>query len=274
LPALIWQKWAPTIVGLPRHGVVDKSPDALAVTRDALAKAPAEFIGTVVALIRGEKALERSPDGHPNSGLPFHILRDLEGCWDDKGLKAALYAEMVAPDTMPAEYAVLLGALLRVGFQPAIDHAAAALSAGGSDALPIAQVLLERMSPGVWPAMWAKLSADDDLARAVLLYAAGQFSLATPFYAGLSEDAIADLYLLMERLFPSAADGPGPSGFVNPLQGVPYLRDGAPRLLVSMGTEAAVRALRHLVAAHPDLQLLPFELSRAETAMRLKTCRR
>ena len=40
---------------------------------------------------------------------------------------------------------------------------------------------------------------------------------------------------------------------------------------VAMGTEAAVRALRRLVAAHPDLQLLPFELSRAETAMRLKT---
>lgn len=271
LPAAIWQKWAPTIVGLPRHGVVDKSPDALAVTRDALAKAPAEFIGTVVALIRGEKALERSPYGHPNSGLRFHILRDLEGCWDDEGLKAALYAEMVAPDVTPAEYAVLLGALLRAGFKPAIDQAAGALSTGGSDALPIAQVLLERMSPGVWPAMWAKLSANDDLARAILLYAAGQFSLATPFYAGLGEDAIADLYLLMERLFPSAADGPRPSGFVNPLQGIPYLRDGAPRLLVSMGTEAAVRALRRLVAAHPDLPLLPFELSRAEIAMRLKT---
>jgi len=31
-----------------------------------------------------------------------------------------------------------------------------------------------------------------------------------------------------------------------------------------MGTEAAVRALRRLVVAHPDLPLLPFELSRAD----------
>lgn len=271
LPTSIWQKWAPTIVGLPRHGVVDKFPGALAVTRDALAKAPAEFIGTVVALIRREKALERSPAGHPNSALRFHILRDLEGCWDDESLKAAVYAEMVALDTMPAEYAVLLSVLLRVGFQLAIDHAGAALTAGGSDALPIAQVLLERMSPSVWPAMWAKLSANDDFARAILLNAAGQFSLATPFYVCLGEDAIADLYLLMERLFPSAADGPGPSGFVNPLQGMSYLRDGAPRLLVSRGTEAAVRALRRLMTARPNLQLLPFELSRAEIANRLKT---
>ena len=28
LPTTIWQKWAPVIVGLPRHGVVDNYPDA------------------------------------------------------------------------------------------------------------------------------------------------------------------------------------------------------------------------------------------------------
>ena len=28
LPASIWQKWENVIVGLPRHGVVDKCPDA------------------------------------------------------------------------------------------------------------------------------------------------------------------------------------------------------------------------------------------------------
>ena len=78
----------------------------------------------------------------------------------------------------------------------------------------------------------------------------------------------------MERLFPSKDDQRGPAGFVSPLEAMPYLRDGAPRLLVSMGTEAAVRALRRLVTAHPDLPILPFELSRAEIAMRLKTGRR
>ena len=139
LPASIWQKWANVIVGLPRHGVVDRCPDALAVTRDALARAPAEFIGTVVALIRGEKALERSAAGHPNSALRFHILRDLEGCWDDEGLKTAIFEEMIAADATPAEYAVLLDALLGVGFQPAIDHALSALSEPGNDVLPIAK---------------------------------------------------------------------------------------------------------------------------------------
>jgi len=271
LPTSIWQKWANVIVGLPRHGVVDKCPDALALTWDALARAPAEFIGTVVALIRGEKALERSAAGHPNSALRFHILHYLEGCWDDEGLKTAIFEEMTVPDVTPAEYAVLLNALLGVGFQPAIDHAVTVLSENGSDMLPIAKTLLGRMPAGVWSALWALLARDDGLARALLLYAAEQFSFGTPFYAGIGEEAIADLYLLMERLFPSQGDQRGPAGFVNPLDAMPYLRDGAPRRLVSIGSEAAVRALRRLVAARPDLPILPFELSRAEIAMRLKT---
>ena len=98
LPTTIWQKWAPIIVALPRHGIVDRYPDARATTREALAKAPAEFIGTVVKMIRSEKALERSASGHPNTALRFRILRDLEGCWDDEALKTAIFQEMTAPD--------------------------------------------------------------------------------------------------------------------------------------------------------------------------------
>ena len=268
LPTTIWQKWAPVIVGLPRHGVVDNCPDARTMTRDALAKAPEEFIGAVVAMIQVEKALGRSAAGHPNSALRFYILRDLEGCWDDEALKTAIFQELTAPDLTSSECAALLNALLEVEFEPAIEHAVASL---GAPDLEIAKVILERAPVRAWPALWARLTQDDELACAILLYAAGQFHLDPPFYTGIGEEAIADLYLLMERLFPSKDDGRGPSGFVSPLQAIPYLRDGAPRLLVSMGTEAAVGALRRLVTAHPDLPLLPFELSRAEIAMRLKT---
>ena len=69
------------------------------MTRDALAKAPAEFIGTVVKMIHAEKALERSAEGHPNSALRFYILRDLEGCWDDEALKTAIFQELMSLST-------------------------------------------------------------------------------------------------------------------------------------------------------------------------------
>jgi hypothetical protein len=52
---------------------------------------------------------------------------------------------------------------------------------------------------------------------------------------------------------------------------VTSLRDGAVRCLAAMGTEEAVRALMRLVAERPDIPLLPFELSRSELEMRLKT---
>ena len=156
-------------------------------------------------------------------------------------------------------------------FEPAIEHAVAALGTPGRERSrsPKSSSSARRFALG--RRLWARLTQDDELARAILLYAASHFSPRTPFYAGIGEEAIADLYLLMERLFPSKDDQRGPSGFVSPLEAIPYLRDGAPRLLVSMGTEAAVRALRRLVTAHPDLPILPFELSRAEIAMRLKT---
>jgi hypothetical protein len=125
LPTTTWQKWAPVIVGLPRHGVVDNCPDAQTMTRDALARAPEEFIGTVVAMIQAEKALGQSAAGHPNSALRFYILRDLERCWDDEALKTAIFRELTAPDLTSAEYAVLLNALLEVEFEPAIEHTVA-----------------------------------------------------------------------------------------------------------------------------------------------------
>lgn len=271
LPVTVWQKWAPVIVGAPRRGIVDNCPDALAMTRDTLTKAPEEFIGAVVAMIQVEMALARSTESHPNSTLRFHILCDLEGCWDNEALKTAIYKVMTASDLTSAEYAALLNALLGVEFEPAIEHAVAALGTSGRNVLEIAKVILERAPVRAWPALWARITQDDELARTILLHAASQFHLATPFYAGFGEEAVADLYLLMERLFPSKEDERGPSGFVSPLEAIPYLRDGAPRLLASMGTEAAVRALRRLVTLHSNLPILPFELSRAEIAMRIKT---
>ena len=52
---------------------------------------------------------------------------------------------------------------------------------------------------------------------------------------------------------------------------VTSLRDGAVRCLAAMGTEEAVRALARLTKERPDIPLLPFELSRGEAEMRLKT---
>jgi hypothetical protein len=273
IPTAAWDKWAPVIVGLPRMGVADGSSEISTIVPDALVKAPAAFIATVKKLISMEKDRSRASTESPipNSPSPFLILRDLEGCWTDQGLKDALFEEMQASDLSPAEYTVLLDALLKAEYEPAIEHAVARIVEFNESTLAIAAVLLRRAPARVWPILWPKLVASEELARVLLTQVANSAYHAAPFYTAIGAKAVADLYLLMARLFPPEADPMAPSGFVGPLDMLPSLRDGIVRYLAAAGTAESVQALMRLVAERPDIPLLPFELSRGEAEMRLKT---
>ncbi len=115
------------------------------------------------------------------------------------------------------------------------------------------------------------MEADDDFAREALLHVASHFSFDKPFYNGMSERDIAALYLLMTRLFPRNDDAERTTGFIGAWDSIEYLRDGIPRYLAGMGTEAAVLALSELIADHPQNSRLTYELSLAERAMRIAT---
>src|SRR6202035_1963880 len=122
-----------------------------------------------------------------------------------------------------------------------------------------------------WPALRAAMESDDDFAREALLRVAGHFNWDRPFYLGLSERDIAALYLLMARLFPRDDEAERATGFIGAGDSVGYLRDGIPRYLANLGTEAAVTALSELIAGHPEFGYLAYELSLAERAMRIAT---
>ena len=269
----VWEKWARVIVGLRLSLGNESSDDVRHIQWDAIANAPAGFVSAVRQMLHMEKAQARaSSDAQtPSVAHPFLFLRDLDGCWDDAGLKAALLEEMLEPDLRPAEYAALLNALLKAEYEPAITDAVARIDRLDESTIAIAEVLLRRAPAAVWPLLWPKLVADDALARAVLTRIADTFYHAPAFYVEIGADAIGDLYLLMVRLFPPEAD-PGPaSGYVSPRQMVISLRDGAVRCLAAMGTDESVGALMRLAAQRPDIPLLPFELSRGEAEMRVKT---
>lgn len=273
IPLAMWEKWTPALVALPRQGATDGAADLDEVLRDAFSRAPAIAVGTVTRIIRIEKERVRtsSDNSGQSSGPPFLVLRDLRGCWHDENLKIAIFEELKAVDIRLAEFVALLEPLAAAGFEPAIEHGVARLGELGPGTIEIADLLLRCAPVRVWPALQAMLAKHDELARELLLHAAAHYSLATPFYAALDEEAIADIYLLMERLFPPEEDQKGPSGFVSPLEAIPYLRDGAPRCLAAIGTEKAVAALRQLVAERPGSDFLRHELSRGELEMRLKT---
>ncbi|WP_156971161.1 NACHT domain-containing protein [Beijerinckia mobilis] len=271
----IWQKWAPVIVGLPRHAVIDHSPDIAHILADALRHAPAEFVGAVRTIIRHERDRIRALDVTPSPGSPFFILHDLDGCWNNGLLKDAIYDELRNPDNTPEEFTALLDTLLKAGVEQALDCAVDLLAELGPStrdrSLAIADVLLRRAAARAWPVLWATIVSDDDFARNVLSHVAEHFSFGTPFYADLSEREIGNLYVLMMRLFPRDDDTECTTGFMGTLESIGYLRDGAPRYLAGLGTEDAVKVLSELIADHTEFGGLAHELSLAERTMRIMT---
>lgn len=273
IPVMTWEKWMPVIVGLPKIGVTEKSPVIQVLLRNALERSPQSFISTFRKVLHKEKECIRASTevSVSNASLPFLILSDLEGCWDDEGLKEALFEEMTEPDIKSNEYTAILDALLKANYEPALEHGLRRIDNLGESTSEVVDVLLRRASSRVWPSLWPKLVKDDGLARAILLKAANKSFLDIHFYADFGDKEIADVYLLMERLFPPEDDPKRLSGFVSPLDMIPTLRDDAPRILAARGTENAVRELRRLAAERPNRAILPFELSRGEQNMRQKT---
>lgn len=270
-----WRKWAPVIAGLPRRTVIDKSPEIAQILTDALNHAPAEFVAAVRTVIRLERERMRAPGAAPPVGSPFFILNDLDGCWQRDPLREAISDELRNPNNMPAEYAAFLDALLEAGSESALDHALVMMAEPGAPArdrrLAIADVLLRRAAARSWPVLWAAMQSDDGFAREVLLRVAARFSIDKAFYAGIGAREVAALYVLMARLFPRNAEAEPATGFIGAWDSVGYLRDGIPRYLAGLGTEAAVAALSELIAGHPEFSHLAYDLALAERAMRVAT---
>ena len=270
-----WRKWAPVVVGLPRHGTeAEKSPDVGSILVDAIEHAPEELVSAVRTIIRLEREDVREP-GTNQIGPPYHILNDLAGCWHNNTLRDAIFKELRDRKNTPAEYASFLHALLCAGFEPALDHALGLLA--NSDAsthdrdYAIVDVLLRREPVRSWTAIRTAMESDDGLAKRIVTRVAMHFDFGSPFHRDLGEQEIAALFKLVTRLFPPRQDGERATGFVGKLDLVGYLRDGLPRHLAEMGTATAVTVLNELITDHPQLTHLAYEVALAERAMRLAT---
>jgi len=278
LPQFVWTRWTPAIAGLPKDTGSENSEGEVAVYKDALAKAPEAFSAAVRTIIKAER--ERHASGDETTvtpvGLAFLIVRELPEEWERTPLVDGVFEELKSPDNTPDQFAALLEPLLRAGHAPAQELAVNTIS--GELSLPYKLIAAEKLARHcagrVWPALWEFITADDERARTLLLSIAHHYHFDMPFYAGVAEDSVAALYILLERLFPRMQDPVHQGGhahYVGPQESMVHIRDSVPRYLVALGTRDAVNALRRCVAALPALDWLPFELSRAEQVMRIKT---
>jgi hypothetical protein len=118
------------------------------------------------------------------------------------------------------------------------------------------------------------ISHDLAFAQRFFLRLASSYRFQDSFFSKLEEQQCADLYVLMQQLFPQASDpqhAAGEAHFVGPRESLVHLRDGILPQIVSRGTVDSVRALRWTVAQLPALTWLPFLLRDAEQTMRAKT---
>ena len=271
-----WRKWTPVIVGLPRRAVAEGSPNLDQLVQHALGHAQDVFVDTVIKLIHAEKQRIRARSEPAGDGSPahFHILQDLPGCWGDEVLKRAVHVEAIDDGNGVGETAALLEPLLRIQYEPAFHHAVALAVDGlkpGALREAAAGLLLDLMPLQAWPTLKATIHGDEALARGTFARVASHLRLETPFYVGLAEEEVAEIYRALSRLFPRPPDPDLDEGLVSTFDSIGHLRDGIPRYLAHRGTVPATLALRRLVADLGDQPWLAYELGVAEQAMRVTT---
>jgi hypothetical protein len=273
----IWKKWAPAVVAVPKSSGSERAKFQAEVVADALAAAPAEFVGAVQEIMQRERARTAAgATGQPQTpGSSFFVLRELEGCWDSESLKAGIFAELQDDANSEDQFTAILDVLLAAKSVPARDFAVARLDRPGQRyAMAAAVGLSVHCAAEAWPAIWKSVVGDPAFAGSFFLGIAQRYRFQASFFDLLGEDELAEIYVHLETIFPRAADPAHASGephFVGPHELLADLRDRIPQWIAGRGTAAAVKALRGIIAKLPGQSWLSFRLLEAERTMRMKT---
>jgi len=266
LPQGVWERWTPVLLAFPGQagGQGDRAVEELAAL--AWARSPRVFRETLLALVDVQKGsregylhvlhrLTSVIEGHPD-------LQNLlvDKAWDDAELG-------------PQSFCDLLETPMKCGHHAGVNLARAVARGEGGRPAPVqvtAGALLMHHCPGLaWDVIWPLLSGDAERARAHLAcygrYSDPQ-SDGFPLLQALEEEALADLFELLCRLYPPSEYSQLVSGFVQPEHRLARLRDQIPGQLARRGTAAAVSALSRLSEALPEQELLGWLVSEAESA--------
>ena len=278
IPTDVWRKWAPAIAAIPQDFSDETAAEVKAVLADAVAKAPTEFVGAVRTLIRRERTRAAASATPVHPGASFLSLRNLEPCWLSVPLCEGVLLELKDGANTADQFAVLADTLLAAPFAPARDDLLAQLRDGTltdrDKTVAAANALASHALLTSWPVLWNRLQADADFAREFFLALALRYAFRENVFSELPERALADIYVLLERVFVRKNDPVQEGGRVHavgPYEQVTHLRDRLPNDLAARATPDAVVALRWAVAELPEVASLVFTLRRAEQLMRMRT---
>ena len=118
-------------------------------------------------------------------------------------------------------------------------------------------VALARLPAPTWAVAWPFVQGSQELAEHVLLKLANgvDYSPSAAMLPSTSEHQLAELYLLLDRVFAAEQDPPIQGGFVSPRQRIVHFRADVIQTLTARGTEEACRELLQLSEAMPNQRI-------------------
>jgi hypothetical protein len=255
----VWAKWAPAILTFPESpGVGDETP-VLDIVSKAYRGAPEAVIKTLITLIETENRKQ---------GTVF-ITRKFEKAWDQR-LAGAVLQKVADPELSGRNVQILLTDVFRLVPDAALKVALGLVDeresspALGARAQFAAVASIEGALAAAWPRLWPLFQADPSFGSIVLETLASNWDLSSaprPL-AELPEQDLAELYVWLRRLAPG--ERKARFGFVAPHESIIDLRDYVLEALKRRGSEAAVREIKQITEAFPELPWLRYVLLEAE----------
>ena len=271
----IWNKWCSTLVAVSGIASNGEEPHG-DLLKDAAAYASAEFAKTVILLIASERM--KTAAGERDIGeTGFSIIGKLDKCWDNSELRAAVAGELDDAANTPAQFGALLRPLLGHHDPRARASAIAMLRDAKPErrdfAIRAAAIALSVADNALWADVWPFIANDQTFGEEVFSWIADHDHFEEAFAVRLAEATLAELFIWLARAYPHKNDRPvtGEAEWVDTRERNVHLRDAVLQALVDRGTEAAVSALRSVVAAIPELTWLVRLVHQADDTMRRKT---
>lgn len=188
-----------------------------------------------------------------------NVLSTFRGCWD-RDLSQTVKTVITSPFLKPKSVASIIRFLSEVDADCAAECVALVLPEiiEGDPTLYekasfVLATALTHLSARTWDTTWPRISNDQDLAANIFLSASNYSEW--PLCEELSDSQLADLYLLIYKIFPPVEDQETTDDSVPRRRDVDSFRSAVVNALVARGTDESCRQLLRLAAELPDQKL-------------------
>ncbi|MEM7759293.1 MAG: hypothetical protein AAF298_14385 [Cyanobacteria bacterium P01_A01_bin.40] len=266
LPAEIWQRWTPVIIGSPGNST--RKEPYLNLVKLAYEKASTEAIDTLFILINS---------ANKDSDYIF-ATRQFKKCWDER-LMSFILNQARNSSLKPSCMGNLLEEVLERNYTPAknyikslIIYPLPLIEKERKRAIIAAQVLMKNATSDLWSVFWSTLQQDKTFGREVL-ESTMRHDLRGEFF-DLTEKQVADFYIWLTKEYPHDEDPVFNSvmaHFVGTRESIGNMRDNILNILREWGTPQACQEIQRIINHFPELNWLKVTLFNAQKNTRTKT---